>query len=202
MIRCSLSLALLLFVSAVVRADVIVTYDSEATYNAAAGPQLFFIDFLGSAGVVNGNAFSPLVTFGSPEANNSALVLHSSNAMTDAGSTTAPNAVGPIDGVFTSPVFAFGFDYLSGNIASVDLYGVGGGLIATAPVSAPWPAFFGVISAVQIESFQLNNAVLSGGGDDRFFIDNFRANAPVPEPSTAVLMSLAVLGLLWRRWRA
>jgi hypothetical protein len=157
------------------------TFDTAAAYTAAAGPELWLIDFNISPGAaVPGNSFGPDVTFSSPESATPAMVIWSSDALTDTGSTTAPNNVGPIGGVFTSTVNAFAFEYLSGGLGSVTLYDAGGSEIAAlTPLSNS--GFFGVVSDTPIKSFvivgrEFTEAELPGGGTDRIFIDNFRVN--------------------------
>jgi hypothetical protein len=157
------------------------TFDTVAGYVAATGPELWLIDFNGSPGAsVAGNSFGPEVTFSSPESATPAMVLWSSDALTDTGSTTAPNGVGPIGGVFTSAVNAFAFEYLSGGLGSVTLYDAGGTEIAElTPLSNS--GFFGVVSDTPIKSFvivgrEFTEAEVPGGGIDRVFIDDFRVN--------------------------
>ena len=157
------------------------TFDTAAGYTAATGPELWLIDFNGSIGAsVAGNSFGADVTFSSPESATPAMVIWNSDALTDAGSTTAPNNVGPIGGVFTSAVSAFAFEYSSGGLGSVTLYDAGGGEIAQlTPLSNS--GFFGVVSDTPIKSFaivgrEFTEAELPGGGIDRIFIDNFRVN--------------------------
>ena len=93
--------------SSQVSADVVV-FENQADYDAATGPQVFLINFSGSTGLlVSGDSFSPAVNFGSPEASDPSQVLWSSDAITDAGSDIALNNVGPVDGVFTDPVYFY-----------------------------------------------------------------------------------------------
>lgn len=160
------------------------TFDTAAAYDAATGPELWLLDFNGSPGAsVPGNSFGADVTFSSPESATPAMVVWSSDALTDAGSTTAPNNVGPIGGVFTSTVNAFAFEYLSGGLGSVTLYDAGGNEIAElTPLSNS--GFFGVVSDTPIKSFVIvgrdfTEAELPGGGIDRIFIDNLRVNQPL-----------------------
>ena len=151
-------------------------YSTESAYNDATGPEIFFIDFNGSTGsLVEGNSFGPEVTFGSPEASDPNKVLWNSDAITDAGSTTAINRVGPIDGMFTDPVKAFGLYFSSSGVPEkVSLYDSNDVLIGD--VNAPNPSgFFGVISDEPIKSFLIDNGD-ANAGPDRFFIDDFRAN--------------------------
>lgn len=177
----------------------VTVYSNQAAYDAATAAQFFFIDFNGSTGsLVSGNSFSPDVTFGSPEATDPTQVLWSSDAITDAGSTTAPNFVGPIDGRFTSPVRAFALLFSSAAEAEqVSLFDELDVLIDA--VLAPNPSgFFGVVSDTPIKSFLLDNGLFPSGDPDRFFVDDFRANE-VPEPlSAAMLGSLGLAGLFAR----
>ena len=157
----------------------VTVFGTEADYNAATGPQIFLIDFNPSptgGTLALGSSFSAAVTFGSPEASNPAQVWWNSDAITDAGSTTALNGVGPVDGVFTDPVYAFALVFSSaGEAETVSLYDVGDVLLDA--VTAPNPSgFFGVVSDTPIKSFVINNGEFSPGNRDRFFIDDFRAN--------------------------
>lgn len=157
----------------------VTVYGNETDYNNATGAQIFLIDFNGSTGAfVDGGSFSGEVTFGSPEAEDPTLVNWNSDAISDAGSTSSPTNVGPIDGVFTTPVRAFALVFLSaGEAETVHMFDEGGALIAS--VLAPNASgFFGVVSATPIKSFFLENGLFPNGNRDRFFIDDFRANEP------------------------
>ena len=164
----------------------VVVFSTEADYNAAAGYQLFFINFNGNpvgGKDVIGSYFSAAVTFGSPEASDPTKVLWNSDAMSDAGSLFAPNFVGPLNGIFTKSVYAFALLFSSsGEAEIVSLYDESNVLIAT--VIAPNPSgFFGVHSDTPIKSFKIDNGKYwneSAGAywPDRFFIDDFRANGP------------------------
>lgn len=177
--RIVLSIAILAFaMSGQVRAAVVV-FGNQPDYDAAVGPQIFLINFDGSTGtLVSGSSFSAAVTFGSPEASDPSQVLWNSDAITDAGSTTAGNAVGPMNGVFTDPVYAFALEFSSATEnETVYLYDEGAALIGT--VTAPNASgFFGVLSDTPIQSFLIDNGNFPGGDPDRFFIDDFRANEP------------------------
>lgn len=156
----------------------VAVFGTEVAYNAATGPQIFLIDFIGSAGYVGGDSFSSAVTFGSPEATDPTEVLHSGGAMSDAGSTTALNGVGPVDGVFTDPVYAFALEFSSaGEAETVYLYDESDVLIDAVTAPNAW-GFFGVLSDTPIKKFVLENGEFSPGNRDRFFVDDFRANEP------------------------
>jgi hypothetical protein len=177
----------------------VTVFSTEAAYDAATGPELFFLDFDGSPGggaLVAGNSFSPAVSFGSPEAADPTQVLWNSDAITDAGPT-----VGPMSGLFTNPVFAFAFDFSSASSAeTISLYDVGDTLLDA--VVAPNPSgFFGVVSDEAVKRFVITNGLFPTGGRDRFFVDSFRANGVVPVPS-AVLLGTIGAGLVgWLRRR-
>jgi hypothetical protein len=164
----------------------VVVFDNEADYNAATGSQIFLIDFDGNppgGTLALGSSFSAAVTFGSPEASDPTQVWWNSDAICDAGSLIAPNGVGPVDGVFTDPVYAFALLFSSSGAAEeVSLYDESDVLIAT--VTAPNPSgFFGVLSDTPIKSFEIDNGEFWKEPEeefwpDRFFIDDFRANEP------------------------
>lgn len=178
----------------------VTVFTNQVDYDASVGRELFFIDFDGSSGsLVDGGSFSSEVTFGSPEATDSTKVLWNSDAMTDAGSTTAPNAVGPIDGVFATPVAAFALVFSSaGEQEDISLFAEDSSLIDT--VTAPNASgFFGVVSSTPIKRFLLDNGTFPSGDPDRFFVDDFRAN--VPEPSALALASLGMLVVFGGQWR-
>ncbi|TKJ35321.1 MAG: hypothetical protein CEE38_15970 [Planctomycetes bacterium B3_Pla] len=160
----------------------VTAFDTEADYNAATGPQIFLINFDGNppgGTLALGSSFSAAVTFGSPEASDPTQVVWNSNAITDAGSTTAPNFVGPMDGIFTDPVYAFALLFSSaGEAQTVSLYDEGAALIDTVIASNP-SGFFGVVSDTPVKSFFIDNGNFPDGTPDRFFIDDFRANEPL-----------------------
>lgn len=167
-------------------------FTNLAAYQAAAPPELFLLTFDGNSGTTNGKGFNPFIDFDSPEAANPDLVLNSGNILRDTGSTIAPNNVGPIGGRFNGPVNGIAFDLtlVEGTAQTVRLFDAGGSLVgeATTPVGN---TFFGVVSTAPFVSFIIQNGVFASGiGNDRYFLDNFRANA-VPEPSSALLLLLA-----------
>jgi hypothetical protein len=173
----------------------VTVYSNQVDYDAAVGTELFFIDFNGSSGMLaDGDSFSSEVTFGSPEATDPTKVLWNSDAITDAGSTSAPNAVGPIDGVFAAPVAAFALVFSSsGEKEEISLFAEDTGLIDT--VTAPNASgFFGVHSDTPIKTFLLDNGTFPNGSPDRFFVDDFRAN--VPEPSSGVTIGIGAVAML------
>lgn len=177
-------------------------YTDEAAYLAAAGVTTEFIDFAGSPGAVeSGDSFSAAVTFASCPAGLASCVtqvLHNSEAITDLGGSASPNGVAALGAFFTAPVQAFAFHYISGGVASLDLFGALGGTLDTSAAGG----FIGVVSDSAISSFVANNAVFPNNiGNDRYFIDDMRISAPIPEPQTWALMlgGLALLGRVARR---
>lgn len=187
----------------------VTVYTDEASYLAAVGALRAYIDFAGSPGVVvSGGSFSPDVAFGSCPDNTDAsscgtVVLHNSDAITDLGGSAAPNGVASLAWRFNLPdVYAFGFNYVSGQISSINLVDFGLGLtnIDTAGASG----FIGLVSEAAFYGAIAVNSVFPGGGNDRYFIDDFRidARATVPEPGSLLLvgLALAMLGGV-QRWR-
>lgn len=178
------------------------SYTTLAAYQAAAPPQIFLLDFSANSGTTDGRGFNPLIDFDSPEAVNPDLVLNSGSILRDTGSTIAPNNVGPIGGRFSIPVSGIAFDLslVEGTAQTVRLFDSAAAFIgeATTPVGN---GFFGVVSATPFVSFIIQNGVFSSGiGNDRYFLDNFRANA-VPEPSTVILGIAALVAFGRRRVR-
>ena len=183
-------------------------YTSEAAYLAAAGATTTYFDFAGTPGItVSGASFSPAVTFGSCPtglASCGTQVFHNDNAITDLGGSPAPNSVAAVGGTFTVAVNAFAFHYASGDIASLDFGGGPGRLDTSSAAGFIGRGFIGIVSDTALTSFIANNAVFPANiGNDRYFIDDFRINAAVPEPETYAMMlaGLGLVGLAARRKR-
>jgi len=177
------------------------TYTDEASFLNDAGSELFVIDFDGLANPsVGDGVFSGQVDFGSPEATDPDSVYYNSGAMSDNGSTTATNNVGPVDGSFLTPeaVFAFSLEFSSsGNPQTISIFDLGGTIIDS--VLTPAGGFFGLLSDTQIGSFLVTNGIFSGTGEpDRFFIDDFKAysTSPIPVPAAVWLFGSALIGFI------
>jgi hypothetical protein len=102
------------------RPEEVTSFFDVDEYLDAVGEEFLFLDFDPAPtepGLVSGDFFSSEIIFSSPEASDPSKVVHSgtagNGAISDAGSTSAPNGVGPIAGVFPTPVHAFAFDILS-----------------------------------------------------------------------------------------
>ena len=197
--RAALALALALSASSANAAPVLFT--SEAAYLAAVGATTTYVDFAGSpAATVAGGSFTGAVTFGSCTgglATCGSSVLHNSDAITDLGGSPAPNGVAAVGGVFTAPVHAFAFHYVSGGLGSIELNGS-----TFVAVNSALPGFVGIVSSDPITGFVgINQVFPQGIGNDRYFIDDFRINDPrrVPEPVTLALVGLGLAAVARRR---
>lgn len=189
-----------------------VVYTNETDYLAAVGATRAYTDFAGSPGTtVGGASFLSEVVFGSCTDAASAFtcgteVLHSSDAITDVGGSSAPNGVGSLAWRFTAPdVYAFGFNYVSGAIDALNIVGFDLGLTPIDTTAAS--GFIGLVSDAALYGVIGVNAVFPGNiGNDRYFLDDFRINAPapVPEPGTLGLLGAALVAaaMATRRRRA
>lgn len=189
--------ALVLMVSTAHSWGAVTLYTNEADYLVAVGGTRTFIDFAGSpAATVSGGSFSPDVTFGSCTDSSApttcgTAVFHDSNAITDLGGSASANQVASLAWRFNlGDVLAFGFNYISGGIAGINLVDttLGLTLIDTSGASG----FIGLVSDDAFFGGIAVNAVFASGGNDRYFIDDFRINSTVPEPASLALALLAL----------
>jgi hypothetical protein len=164
-------------------AEEVTSFFDVDEYLDAAGEEFLFLDFDPAPtepGLVSGDSFSPEILFSSPEASDPSKVVHSgtadNGAITDAGSTTAPNGVGLIAGEFAMPASALAFEILSTGESPTTLllFDEDDEEIDAVP-GPPGGGFFGVVSSVPIASWELLNGTLSNGYPDRYFLDNFGA---------------------------
>ncbi|NTU63905.1 MAG: hypothetical protein HGB05_11030 [Chloroflexi bacterium] len=190
------SLALLL--PAVSSWAAVTLYTSEASYLAAVGATRIYVDFAGTpAATVSGASFSSGMTFGSCTDSNvpgtcGTSVFHNSDAITDLGGSVANNGVASLAWRFILPdVFAFGFNYVSGDIAGIQL--VDPSLTMIFVDTATASDFIGLVSDVAFYGGIAVNAVSANGDNDRYFIDDFRiSELRVPEPGSLPLLMAAL----------
>jgi hypothetical protein len=190
-------------------------YTDEAAYLAAVGATLEYLDFNPSppgGAVVGGFSFSPNTSFFTctdpvvPACD--PTVVHNSNAITDIGGSSAPNGVAALGAAtILAGVRGVAFNYISGGIASVNLFDSASTLIDSVDTSSA-RGFIGLVSdAPLLGGLGLTavNAVFAGNiGNDRYFFDDFRINGTVPEPATYGLLALGLAGIagITRRRRA
>jgi hypothetical protein len=186
----------------------VILYTTEQSYLTAVGATRTYIDFAGSPNAsVSGSSFSPDVFVGTCSDSGSAgtcgtQVLHASDAITDLGGSSAGNGVASLAWRFTlSDVFAFGFNYESGGIDSINLVDPALNLTPVDTTSAS--GFIGLVSDSAFYGAIAVNGVLPGVGNDRYFIADFRINEPrsVPEPGALALVAAAFAGATLTRRR-
>ncbi len=198
-----LALGLAIWVAAFQSQAAVILYTTEQSYLAAVGATRTYIDFAGSPNaVVSGGSFSPDVFFGTCTDSGSAgtcgtQVLHASDAITDLGGSSASNGVASLAWRFAlSDVFAFGLNYESGGIDSINIVDPALNLTPVDTTSAS--GFIGLVSDSAFYGAIAVNGVLPGVGNDRYFIADFRINEPgsrsVPEPGALALVAAAFAG--------
>lgn len=199
-------LTLVFAVTAIPSQAAVIVYTNEAAYLAAVGGTRTYIDFAGSpAATVSGGSFSPDLTFGSCTDSSApgtcgTEVFHNDNAITDLGGSAAANGVASLAWRFNVPdAYAFGLNYVSGQIAGINL--VANDLSLALIDTAAATGFIGLVSDLPFYGAIAVNAVFPAGvGNDRYFIDDFRINdLSVPEPASLALVGLGLCAMRVRR---
>jgi hypothetical protein len=182
-------------------AALITTHFNDIDYSAAAGAEVFIIDFDGLGTGVNAGNFAGQIDFGTIGATDPDNVLFGSNALIDAGSTISSNNVGVLEGSLVNSAFAMSMDILSGSIDGIRLFN-GASLLANVTF-ANTSGFIGIVSDMAFDKFELLPKVIASVGNDRVQIDNFRVNAAVsvPEPALLALFGAGLLGFIHLRRR-
>lgn len=192
--------ALALLTSLVSAQAGLVLYTSESAYLAAVGATRAYTDFSGGPNAtVSGSSFMPAATFGSctdaaAPGSCGTSVLHASDSITDLGGSSASNGVASLAWRFNvNDVFALSFNYLSGDVDSINL--VSTSLALQAIDTSAANGFIGLVSDTAFYGAILVG-VFPNGGNDRIHMDDFRINEvlAVPEPAVLLLTPLA-LGL-------
>jgi hypothetical protein len=198
-------LALAIAVLAAVPAQAVILIQAT-DYAAAVGAQLWQVDFNEGTPETLGEAnYSGLVDFGSPDdpVNSSQIkyILDSN----DGSSIMSSNTTSAIGGIFETPVSAFSWESSQFAEVTVVLYDASGAVIESIQASSA-SGFYGVQSSQAVYSFLISNATVIGerpgapmaaGPGERFFVDNFGANAAtaIPEPGTIFLLGSGLVGL-------
>ena len=187
----------------------ITSYYDENEFKNAVGEDLFTINFndkynqLKPNQLVKGTHFSSEVIFGSPEAEDTTSVLWLNDAISN-NNLQVPHY---LEGVFQAPVHAFCLwlkDEGEGtSSAKIEVYDASDTLISTLstqpihlwdfePSTSQNSSFLGILSRKPIKSFIIKSGFslkLNSNGKieelsplvpNRFFVDDFRANKPIP----------------------
>ena len=179
----------------------VVLYTDESAYLAAVGATRAYTDFAGSPNAtVSGDSFTPAAIFGScrdasAPATCGGTVFHAGGTITDLGGSSAPNGVASLAWrIDLTDAFAVGFNYLSGEVDSINLVDPSLALLSIDTSAAT--GFIGLVSDTAFFGGIVVAVFPNGVGNDRIDLDDFRINATltVPEPAGLWLTPLA-LGL-------